>query len=81
MDKELVYFENNGSVLIQLGTFKHCYEDPKRAAEDVLEFRKCGSTEGWEGHMEELEVNHLFNPIGEKNRVSGFSEKEFYSYL
>jgi hypothetical protein len=53
----LVVFDNGGGVAMEIGDYKHYYENPVQASEDLLQAVKDNfDSSGWEGNEEELEV-------------------------
>jgi hypothetical protein len=53
--KDVELFDlDNGSIIMHVGEYTHCYDDMSSLATDLLEYANEQSTDGWEGNEPEF---------------------------
>ena len=62
--KGRLIFDNGGGLILQLPNFAHYYDYMDQAAEDIANYIKDETTDGWEGHEEEAaELDPTYDEI------------------
>lgn len=56
-ENERVIFAATGEIIVQLQGYASAYNNPSRAAEDVLVWLKTRDTSAWDGHLEDAVYN------------------------
>lgn len=51
-----IIFDNSGGTTMQLGKFKHVYNNCKHAAVDYCQYLQENNTDGWDGHEEDIDM-------------------------
>ena len=67
--KGRLIFDNSGGVTLQLPNFAHYYDYMDQAAEDIANYVKDETTDGWDGHEEEAEE---LDPTYDEIRNGGY---------
>ena len=64
-----IIFDNGGGIVLQLDGWAHYYDDPRRAAEDYVEFECTRSTRDWDGHEDDAAE---FDPMMQEEANGGY---------